>query len=525
LRAIFLFVLALSTVSCMTAPSLEDKRTMNFLPRDQALREPGPPRRVVLITVAGLEASDFLKLGGYVAREGDAVRMPELARLAREGSIGVEALPPAPGATYASHAALVTGKRSAKNGIVSNQALDEAGKRSLPFWDNRLLKGTALWDAAIGRGVLALGWPTTTGGRIELIVPDALPTDASDSWLDFIRPLASPVLFSELETISAAAIEASKKGMGGNERDRRSWPMPSEKDAAFAELACRVARSDRDPGLWLIRLDQTADVQALAGYGTAAVSDALGRIDEAIGHIISCFEEVGQLSETAIFVVGDVSFQPVHTRVDPNVVLVDRRLIGRDPRAKTGVRSWLALVRSNGRSAYVYARDAGSAVEAREALEQAAAENGAYDVVSASELAEDGADPQAWFGLAARPGYVIGNGLGKPILRPAETRSSPGAFGFLDPTASSVGFVAWGRGIRPRMRVPNLELIDVAPTIATLLGLRLDEDVDGEALIGILSASVVPPPIGPKRLGVDNDGDADRALRELGGGRDVGTDQ
>jgi hypothetical protein len=164
-------------------------------------------------------------------------------------------------------------------------------------------------------------------------------------------------------------------------------------------------------------------------------------------------------------------------------------------------------------------------VEAREALEQAAAENGAYDVVSASELAEDGADPQAWFGLAARPGYVIGNGLGKPILRPAETRSSPGAFGFLDPTASSVGFVAWGRGIRPRMRVPNLELIDVAPTIATLLGLRLDEDVDGEALIGILSASVVPPPIGPKRLGVDNDGDADRALRELGGGRDVGTDQ
>jgi arylsulfatase A-like enzyme len=120
---------------------------------------------------------------------------------------------------------------------------------------------------------------------------------------------------------------------------------------------------------------------------------------------------------------------------------------------------------------------------------------------------------------------VIGNGLLQPILRPADTRSTPGAFTFLDPEASSVGFVAWGRGIRPRLRIPNLELVDVAPTIASLLGLRLDDDVDGEALIGILRASVEPPPPGPKRLGVDNEGDVERALRELGGGHDLGRDQ
>ena len=43
--------------------------------------------------------------------------------------------------------------------------------RSLPFFDNRLLKGTALWDSAIGRGVLSLGWPTTTGARILNWIP------------------------------------------------------------------------------------------------------------------------------------------------------------------------------------------------------------------------------------------------------------------------------------------------------------------------------------------------------------------
>jgi arylsulfatase A-like enzyme len=498
---------------------------MSTEPRKTALREAGPPKRVVLITVAGLEASDFLKAGGYVAGEGDDVRMPELARLAREGAIGVHALPPSPGASYPSHASLATGKPPSKTGIVSDLGLDESGNRSLPYWDNRLLKGTALWDAAIGRGVLALGWPTTTGGRIELVVPDALPSDPTVSWLDFIRPISTPVLIQELDAMSTAAIEATGNAMGQNRRDPRSWPTAQERDAAFAEIACRVAHSDRDPALWLIRLDQTADLQRLDGYGSAEVSEALVNIDAAIGRIVGCLDEVGQLPDTAIFVVGDAAFAPVHTQVDPNVVLVEKRLIGRDPRSKTGVRSWLALVRSNGRSAYVYARDAANAVAARQALEDAALTTGAFDVVSASDLAADGADPQAWFGLSARPGYVIGNGLVKPILRPAEMRSSPGAFGFLDPAASSVGFVAWGRGIRPQLRIPNLELVDVAPTIASLLGLRLDDDVTGEVLIGILRASVEPPPPGPKRLGVDNDGDVDRALRELGGGRELGRDR
>jgi hypothetical protein len=66
----------------------------------------------------------------------------------------------------------------------------------------------------------------------------------------------------------------------------------------------------------------------------------------------------------------------------------------------------------------------------------------------------------------------------------------------------------------------------VAPTIAILLGLRLDDRLDGEAIVGILRAAAVSkPPPGPKRLGVGSDGDVDRALRELGGGRPLGRDE
>lgn len=492
--------------------------------RSAALGETGPPRRVFLITVAGLQSGDFLNARGHIASESDSIRMPNLAGLARDGAIGIQVHPPTPSSTYASHATLATGRLPNEHGIIADEALDEGGNRSLPFTDNRLLKGTALWDAAIGRGVLALGWPTTNGARIELVVPDGVPSDSSVSWLEYIRGQSSPLLVRELDAIAEAALADPERPKDDDETPR-AWPTPAEKDAAFAELACRIIASERDPGLWLIRFDQTAIYQRAFGFGSIEVDEALARIDVEIGRIGACLEDTGVLGETAIFVTGDVGYAPVHTRVDPNVILAKNRLIGRDPRSMTGVRSWLALSRSNGRSAYVYARDAKDAVAARELLEEEALRTGGFEVVSAADLAGAGADSQAWFGLAAKPGFVLGNGLAQPVVRPSELRSSPGGFPFLDVDSSSVGLVAWGRGVRSRVRMPSFDLTDVAPTIGTLLGLRLDGTLDGEPLLGMLRAEAPLPPPGPKRLGVDGDGDIDRTLRELGGGRELGRDQ
>jgi predicted AlkP superfamily pyrophosphatase or phosphodiesterase len=527
LRGSILLILGIVCVSCTTScttPTLRESGPLDSVLGQSARRGGGPPERVVLISVAGLDSSDFLNVWGDAASESDGVRMPNLARLAREGATGVRLHPPSPASSYASHATLATGRLPKSHGIVSDQTLDEEGKRSLPFWDNRLLKGTALWDAAVGQGVLSLGWPTTTGARIELMVPDGVPSDSSVDWLDFMRTQASPMLMREFEKIADAAISKNASTYGDG-RDSTTWPTASEKDAAFAEVACQVAASDRNPGLWLIRLNQTASAQQAFGFGSVEVRQALGRMDDAIGRLIECLESTGKLAKTAIFVVGDVAYQPVHTRFDPNVILVRNGLVGRDPRSSTGVRSWLALSRSNGRSAYVYARDADSAIAARQLLEKEAAESGAFEVVSAAELAGEGGDPQAWFGLAAKPGFAIGNGLARPEMRPAEIRASAGAFPFLDGDASSVGFVAWGRGIRSQIRVPSVEQVDVAPTIAALLGLRLDSEIDGEAIVGVLRAAVPPPPPGPKRLGVGSDNDVERALRELGGGRELGQDK
>jgi hypothetical protein len=52
----------------------------------------------------------------------------------------------------------------------------------------------------------------------------------------------------------------------------------------------------------------------------------------------------------------------------------------------------------------------------------------------------------------------------------------------------NAGFVAWGRGLRSGIRVPRMRQADVAPTVASLLGLELG-DTDGRVLIGALTTT------------------------------------
>ncbi len=520
-NSILIGACALLGLACAaSAPSLRSAEERDPT-RLRALREAGAPRRVVLVTLAGLEAGDFLAPTGFVAGPADAVRMPNLAALAAEGSFGVAARPPTPGSAYASHATLVTGLRPDRHGIPADEGLLAAdGDRSRPYFDSRLLKATTLWDAALGRGVLALGWPTTEGARIELLVPDAAPEPGAQGWLEAMKRRSSPSLIASLEARAKRDLDASPKGPGGRPRGPASWPTAAERDDAFVDAACDVARSERDPALWLIRLVGPGAALATRGHGSREHAEALRQSDAAIGRLVDCLEAASRLVDTALFVVGDAAFRPVHGEISPNVALVRENLIGRDPRSPGGVRSWLALALSHGRSAYVYAKNAESALSARRALEAEAERSGAFEVVSAQDLAAAGGDRQAWFGLVARPGYHFGNALMGPLLRPAELRSSAGGQLGRDVPRDAVGFVAWGRGVREQVRMPELMLVDVGPTIARLLGLRLDDRLDGRAMVGILRASQPLPPPGPKRIGIAPDGDPDRALRELGGGRE-----
>ena len=147
--------------------------------------------------------------------------------------------------------------------------------------------------------------------------------------------------------------------------------------------------------------------------------------------------------------------------------------------------SWTALARSNGGSAFVYARADEDALLARRALVAEAERTRVFRVVSAEEMLRLGADPEAWFGLEAEPGFVFSDSAQSPLLLPSPVRAVGGYLPGHE--AMDVGFVAWGRGLRQRVHIPEMRQTDVAPTVAHLLGLLIDTGAGGgRPLVGAL---------------------------------------
>jgi len=431
--------------------------------------EPGRPALVVLISVAAMTPDRY---------RGADPAMPSVARLAAAGVAAAEVEPVAPAARAPAHATLVTGRRPAGHRVASDRLLGERGVRGEGYTHASQLRGPSLWSvaAAAQRPAAALGWPTTTGAAIPLLLPDVETVRRGSSWLQELADKSTPWLHELAGRLGGAA-----PGTAG--------PGPA-RDATLVGVACEVLASPAAPALLLLELGQAGPALAASGPGAPETARALAGADAEIERLLGCLARAGRLAASAFIVAGDHGAVDVHSALAPNALLEEAGLLSRDER-DPALRGWRAIARSNGGSAFVYARSEGDALRARRALEAGAEASGAFRVVSAEELLALGADPEAWFGLEARPGYVFTDGAGAPAEAPTALR---GAGGYLPGRAEmGPGFVAWGRGVARGVRVPWMRQIDVAPTVARLLGLVLDA-ADGRPLAGALN---LPPDTGP----------------------------
>lgn len=447
-------LLAVLSLACTTAPEAPVREPLG-LPEPLA----GPPARVLLVSIAGLTPDRYEPAGS------GPPPMPTLARLARAGVAASDVTPVAPASVYPAHATLVTGERPARHGVPADRLLGEGGVRTAPYSHASFLRVPTLWQRARAARlpVASFDWPSTVGAAIDALIPDVVPVRRGETWLELLTDTSTPWL---VERVRAA-------GTG-----ERTGP---ERDALLTSLACDVLGDGRPPSLVLLRYSQTEAALYAAGPDAPATSEAFLAVDRELERLLGCLRERGGLADTALLVVGDRGFLPVHTQVNPNRSLAESGLLRAPAR---GPGSWQAISRSNGGSAFVYARDEEAAVVARNLLEELADRTRAFRVVPAREMLDSGADPEAWFALEAEPGTIFGDGAGRAAVEPAAVR---GAAGYLPGTAGShPGFVAWGRGLRRGVRIPRMRQCDVAPTVAALLGLELAAK-DGRTMVGALA--------------------------------------
>lgn len=442
---------------------------------------PPPDRRVARPWLVALISVGGLTSAAWESSAETAPAMPFLAKLVASGASAPHVQPVAPASHSPAHATLVTGRPPALHRIVSERRLTDRGVGPAGFTEASLLEGPTLWSAAAeaGRRVAALGWPTTLGANIAALIPDVGIAPSGSSWLAALAGNATPGV---LDVARASGGAAAATAIPGPERDR-----------VLIDVACGLLATAAPPNLLLLHLGEVRLPVARDGPNAASVRAALASADANLERLARCLSTVGRLEGASLVVVGDHGSLPVHTALAPNALLQRAGLLTSAPNARD-LRAWRAIARSNGGSAFVYARSADDAVRARRALLQEADAGGLFRVVSAEELLAGGADPEAWFGLEAQPGYHFVDDVGLPFAAASPLRGSGGYLPARRDGAQSEmasGFVAWGRGIRAGVRIPWMRQVDVAPTVARLLGVVLPE-AEGSPVVGILNVPATP---------------------------------
>jgi hypothetical protein len=113
--------------------------------------------------------------------------------------------------------------------------------------------------------------------------------------------------------------------------------------------------------------------------------------------------------------------------------------------------------------------------------------SGLIEFISREQLDQMGAFPEAVFALAAKEGYMF---TATPSATPlVPSGALKGMHGYLPSMPEmATGFIMSGAGVRQGQRAPLVRMLDVAPTVAALLGVELN-GAAGFPIAGIFESS------------------------------------
>jgi predicted AlkP superfamily pyrophosphatase or phosphodiesterase len=405
---------------------------------------------VVLVSIDGLRP-DFYT-GDFDA--------PVLKSIASEGAHakGVESV--FPSSTYPAHASIVTGVRPWKHGIAANTTWSEAGTTRDWYWHAKDLKARTLWQAARekGRKVAITYWPTSVGAEADWVLGEIWDPDGKET-AKRLHAASTPGLMVELSL--ALGIPAEK--IAGDK---------VEIDRFVAAAAAYMFRRYR-PNLQLVHLLNVDEVQHRQGRGADAVREAVKLQDANLARIRKAVADSGLADRTALIVVGDHGFTDVSRQIHPNALLAEHGFLELE---EGRLKSWRALTRSSGGSAAIHVRDRKDVPAVTDLFRRAASVSGEtlYTVLERPELDRLGSNPEAALALDPADGWAFSGALGTKFIDGVPTVK--GNHGQLPSRPElRTGFAACGAGIRAGASVGQMSLIDVAPTVAKLLGLDLPD--------------------------------------------------
>jgi predicted AlkP superfamily pyrophosphatase or phosphodiesterase len=426
--------------------------------------EPDNNRIVVMMSIDGLAAF-------YL--DDPKAEMPTIRMLASEGARAKMMKASTPTVTWPNHTTLVTGDNPARHGVVGNNYYNrETGKKvtliSDPVFDkDQIVKVPTIYDVAKDDGLktAAVLWPATRNARsLDWTTPDV----ASE---DLRKKYTTPAL---IEDMNHAGINIFEK------------PTEGSMDDTYTKAFNLILHEHR-PNLALLHVAFVDHTQHLYGPRTP---EAYAAIKAADGQVRMVWDELQKdfPGTATLIIVSDHGFSAIKRTILPNVIL---RKAGLESTAKDSG-DWPVHVIVQGGALMVYVRDEAKRDEVLGKVRKAfAGIEGISKMVSADKFKAYGVanpkdDPHApdlW--LFADEGYAFGDTAAGslPFSEKPERKGTHGHDSSLPDLHAT--FVAWGDGIKPGVKLGEISNIDVAPTIAKLLGIKF-ANVDGKPLRAIL---------------------------------------
>ncbi|MGD9853408.1 MAG: alkaline phosphatase family protein [Planctomycetaceae bacterium] len=429
---------------------------------------------VVLVSVDGLAASYLTDRRAH---------MPHLRAIAAEGAAAEGMLTSFPSVTWPSHTSLVTGATPARHGVVGNRTWNRRTNALVTYiGDGTLTKDEAirvptLYDVVhqAGLSTASVIWPCSNGAKtLDWIIPDSNQQDLHDRY-------TTPGFADEL---AAAGIDISPLGAWGWNKDRST-----ERDLVYTAVTKHLLTKHK-VNLILLHLITPDGVEHAYGPQTPAAYQAVAESDQRIGELWQTLQTPSLRGKSALFVVSDHGFAPYEKLIQPNVFLKDLGLITLDDSGEVARRdAWCV---EQGGAAFIYVLDEARRDDITAALrEKLGAVEGVLAVMGPDEFTELGvphpdANPEApHLILTTGPGYQFTREVTGAVI--ADAGGLKGSHGH-DPRPDYMHamFVAAGAGIKPGAKLDVIRNIDVAPTIARLLGVEMPS-AEGRVLEAALS--------------------------------------
>jgi predicted AlkP superfamily pyrophosphatase or phosphodiesterase len=259
------------------------------------------------------------------------------------------------------------------------------------------------------------------------------------------------------------------------------------RDQVWTEALCHVIRA-RKPRFMLWHFLTTDALNHRYGPGSPASLTGLAMADAHLRQVLAALDEAGIRKDTTIFVLADHGFETAQKLVLPNIVLRKGGLLRA---SASGILKCNVHVVSEGGIGLLYLANPETAdADRARAIELLKDLEGVEAIVTPDHYAQLGLpDPtknrqMADLVLSAKPGYAFSNtAIGDdPIVATSPVLGTMGHHGYLNtnPKMQAV-FIASGRGIKKGATLETVRNLDVAPTVAKLLGQEM-KDVEGKVL-------------------------------------------